>query len=137
MCETGVVGQVRCKKDFTFMESTRSYGQVNSLEGLELHLAILSPKEQLRMEERITRWVAMGTQVLAKPKKQCISDSISQWLLLLLGSDLHRKNVFHWTWTWEEGDFSAFAHSCQFLLAYLLAMIQSRLYSFRSPRWPV
>ena len=55
--------QVRSKKDYRFVENTKDHGTVNTLEGLELHTPVLSRTEQLLMEEKITDWVHLGTQV--------------------------------------------------------------------------
>ena len=55
--------QMRSKKDFRFVENTKNHGAVNTLEGLELHVPVLSRTEQLLMEEKITDWVQLGTQV--------------------------------------------------------------------------
>ena len=50
-----------------FIETLRDRGVTNVLQGLELHVPVLSRTEQVMMEENITNWVQLGTQVSIFP----------------------------------------------------------------------
>ena len=53
---------MRSKRDFEFWETIRGR-EVNSVQGLELHDAVLSQREQVRLEKTVTEWVRQGTLV--------------------------------------------------------------------------
>ena len=54
--------QVKSKKDFQFMETIRGR-QVNVMDGLELHHAVLANTEQALLERQISEWVRLGLRV--------------------------------------------------------------------------
>ena len=54
-----------------FIETLRDRGVTNVLQGLELHVPVLSRTEQVMMEENITNWVQLGTQVSTFPSRKC------------------------------------------------------------------
>ena len=51
--------QCRSKVDYELIEKVRGR-DTNTVSGLELHMSVLSPAEQVQMVETIERWVASG-----------------------------------------------------------------------------